>query len=171
MGKVTLYYDEMDSPIGTLLLVSDGEKVVRIEFGALANLTDKTKKWLGTHFGEPIFVQHPEKVRQAKDELMEYFAGKRKEFTVDFSYHGTPFQKKVWQALFRKIPYGETKTYKDIAVAAGNPKAVRAVGGAVNRNPFSIVVPCHRVIGTNGKMVGYGGGLDKKEYLLDHEAK
>ena len=91
--------------------------------------------------------------------------GKRKVFDLPLSLKGTDFQKQVWQAL-RDIPYGETRSYKQIAVAIGNPKAVRAVGMANNRNPLLIVVPCHRVIGTDGKMVGYAAGVDKKEFLL-----
>lgn len=98
-------------------------------------------------------------------QLMEYFQGKRKVFDFPYELKGTDFQRKVWHAL-EEIPYGETRSYKDIAVAVGNPKACRAVGMANNRNPVSIVVPCHRVIGSGGALVGYGGGLDMKEYLL-----
>jgi len=83
--------------------------------------------------------------------------------------YGTPFQKQVWEALMDTIPYGKTRTYKEIAVEIGKEKAVRAVGGAVNKNPISIIVPCHRVIGSNGKMVGYNGGISIKEYLLEME--
>ena len=97
--------------------------------------------------------------------VIEYLDGKRKVFDLPLSLKGTDFQKQVWQAL-RDIPYGETRSYKQIAVAIGNPKAVRAVGMANNRNPLLIVVPCHRVIGTDGKMVGYAAGMDKKEFLL-----
>ncbi|WP_164669654.1 methylated-DNA--[protein]-cysteine S-methyltransferase [Virgibacillus doumboii] len=164
-----LYYDEMKSPVGTLLIISDGEKVVRIEYGSMADLDEKMAKWANRYFDNPSFVKNPDKVKNAESELQDYFQNKRQDFSIEFEYHGTPFQKKVWQALFDTIPFGETKTYKDIAETIGKPKAVRAVGGAVNKNPFSIVVPCHRVIGANGKMVGYNGGLDKKEYLLNHE--
>ena len=99
---------------------------------------------------------------------MEYLDGKRKEFDFPYKMIGTEFQKKVWHAL-TKIPYGETRTYKEIATAVGNPKASRAVGMANNRNPIFIVVPCHRVIGANGKLVGYAGGLDMKDALLSLE--
>ncbi|MEC5423760.1 methylated-DNA--[protein]-cysteine S-methyltransferase [Virgibacillus sp. C22-A2] len=170
MDKVKLYYDEMESPVGPLLIVSNGEKVVRIEFGTLTDLNKKIEKWAHRYFENPIFVHQADQVQQAKEELHDYFHAKRRHFTIDFEFYGTDFQKNVWQALWNTIAYGETKTYKDIAEAVGNPKSVRAVGGAVNKNPFSIVVPCHRVIGSNGKMVGYNGGLDKKEYLLAHEA-
>ncbi len=105
---------------------------------------------------------------QAAAELEEYFDGKRKSF--DFPYHmeGTAFQKKVWAELCR-IPYGQTRTYKEIAEAVGHPKASRGVGMANHRNPISIVVPCHRVIGSNGALVGYAGGLSMKEALLSLE--
>lgn len=101
-------------------------------------------------------------------QVMEYLDGKRKEFDFPYKMIGTEFQKKVWHAL-TKIPYGETRTYKEIATAVGNPKASRAVGMANNRNPIFIVVPCHRVIGANGKLVGYAGGLDMKDALLSLE--
>ncbi len=101
-------------------------------------------------------------------ELEEYFTGERKTFTFAFHGEGTPFQEKVWQALCQ-IPYGETRSYKEIAIAVGNPKGSRAVGMANNRNPISIVVPCHRVIGANGKLVGYAGGLEIKDKLLQLE--
>src|SRR5699024_8165877 len=95
----------------------------------------------------------------------------RQAFSVPMKLYGTPFQKEVWHALMDTIPFGKTSTYKGIAQAIGKEKAVRAVGGAVNKNPISIIVPCHRVIGSNGKMVGYNGGLDKKEYLLALEGR
>jgi methylated-DNA-[protein]-cysteine S-methyltransferase len=100
--------------------------------------------------------------------LDEYFAGRRWRFDLPLSLDGTVFQRAVWAAL-RQIPYGQTASYGDIAARVGNPKAVRAVGGANNRNPVAIIVPCHRVIGHGGSLVGYGGGLDTKRWLLDHE--
>lgn len=103
-------------------------------------------------------------------QIMEYFEGKRRIFTFPYELRGTEFQKKVWQTLC-DIPYGETRTYKEIAVAVGNPKACRAVGMANNKNPIAIAVPCHRVIGADGKLVGYAGGLDMKEALLALEQK
>lgn len=169
MDKVNLYYDEMNSPIGILSLISNGEKLVRIEYGGMAEKSNQMNKWITRYFGDVTFIHAPEQVELAKKELQAYFVEHNRDFSLKFEFHGTPFQQKVWQALFDTIPYGETKSYKDIAVAIGNPKAVRAVGGAVNKNPFSIIVPCHRVIGANGQMVGYNGGLDKKEYLLAHE--
>ena len=101
---------------------------------------------------------------------MEYLNGKRKSFDIKYEINGTEFQKKVWKEL-TDIPYGETRSYKEIAVAVGNPKASRAVGMANNKNPIAIIVPCHRVIGSDGKLVGYAGGLDMKRALLTLEKK
>ncbi|PFA24499.1 MULTISPECIES: methylated-DNA--[protein]-cysteine S-methyltransferase [Bacillus cereus group] len=107
-------------------------------------------------------------VEQCLAELDEYFHQKRTEFTVPLSAAGTLFQKSVWDALYT-IPYGVSASYLDIAEKVGNTKAVRAIGGANSRNPISIIVPCHRVIGKSGKLVGYAGGLWRKEWLLKHE--
>lgn len=101
-------------------------------------------------------------------QLQEYFAKKRKAFDVQFNLKGTPFQMRVWQQL-QKIPYGQTQTYKQIAEAIGKPKASRAVGMAIHNNPIAIIIPCHRVIGSNGKLTGYAGGLDLKQHLLNIE--
>ena len=109
-------------------------------------------------------------MKQASEELREYFHGERISFSFPIHIIGTPFQKKVWHALM-EIPYGETVTYREIACKVGNPKASRAVGMANHRNRLPIVIPCHRVIGSNGKMVGYALGLAKKEYLLEMEQR
>ena len=101
-------------------------------------------------------------------QLDAYFNGKLQQFTVPFELQGTAFQKTVWEALCT-IPYGTVVSYQDIAIAIGNPKAVRAVGMANNKNPISIIIPCHRVIGKQGSLTGYAGGLDKKQWLLSHE--
>jgi methylated-DNA-[protein]-cysteine S-methyltransferase len=105
---------------------------------------------------------------EAGKQIEEYFKGIRKKFDLPLMPIGTEFQKKVWAAL-EDIPYGETRSYKDIAVAVGNEKGSRAIGMANNRNPISIIIPCHRVIGSDGKLVGYGGGMKTKEYLLNLE--
>ncbi|MDR2716736.1 MAG: methylated-DNA--[protein]-cysteine S-methyltransferase [Treponema sp.] len=107
-------------------------------------------------------------IKKTAAQIEEYLAGKRKKFTLPLVLHGTEFQLAVWRAL-QDIPYGETRSYKDIAAAIGRPKAVRAVGMANNRNPISIIVPCHRVIGHDGGLVGYGGGLPLKRRLLELE--
>lgn len=104
-------------------------------------------------------------IKEAHRQLSEYLKGERKMFDLPLQMKGTDFQQRVWNALL-EIPYGETRSYKQIAEAIGNPKAVRAVGMANNRNPLLIVVPCHRVIGADGKLVGYGAGIEKKEFLL-----
>jgi O-6-methylguanine DNA methyltransferase len=106
----------------------------------------------------------------AFEQVCEYFKGKRHDFDFPYKLEGTVFEKKVWNELCQ-IPYGETRTYKQIAMAVGNPKASRAVGMANNKNPLTIVVPCHRVIGTNGNLIGYAGGLNMKKALLELEQK
>ncbi len=107
---------------------------------------------------------------RAYEELSEYFNGMRKIFDIPYEFHGTAFQEKVWRAL-SDIPYGETRSYEEIAQAVGSPRACRAVGMANNKNPVSIIIPCHRVIGKNGSLVGYGGGLEMKKRLLELERR
>ena len=109
-------------------------------------------------------------ILQCKKQLEEYFAGERKAFHLPLALKGTAFQQKVWNAL-TEIPYGETRTYGEIAAAVGNPKGARAVGMANNKNPIGIIIPCHRVVGANGKLVGYAGGMEKKAFLLELERK
>lgn len=110
-------------------------------------------------------------ISRCKIQIEEYFNGKRKRFDIKTKYSiGTDFQRRVWDKLI-EIKYGETASYKDMAIKIGNGKASRAVGGANNKNPLMIIVPCHRVVGSNGKLVGYAGGIDKKEYLLELEKK
>lgn len=111
-----------------------------------------------------------ELLERAALQLTEYFSGNRGDFVLPLKPHGTAFQQTVWNAL-RQIPFGETRSYEEIAVSVGNPKACRAVGMANNRNPIAIIVPCHRVIGKNGGLTGYAGGLPVKEYLLEIEKK
>lgn len=125
----------------------------------------------GLYFNDTITEQNPanEVAQQCMEQLDEYFKGTRKLFTVPLELNGTEFRKAVWQQLL-KIPYGETASYKDIAVAVHNQKAVRAVGGANHNNPISIIVPCHRIIGSNGDLTGYGGELWRKKWLLEHES-
>lgn len=147
----------MDSPVGQLLLLEDEEGICGIRFDSAA-------------CPKQVVMQSSELLEEAKKQLNEYFSGQRKVFALPLSMHGTEFQRKVWSAL-QKIPYGETRSYKEIAQMAGSPKGFRAVGMANNRNPVAIVVPCHRVIGADGSLVGYGGGLDKKITLLELEKK
>jgi methylated-DNA-[protein]-cysteine S-methyltransferase len=142
------------SPIGKLTIVSDGEVICAVLFG------DTCKQY---QLLEKCFV-----FENIEKQLNQYFNNEREIFDVPLQLEGSSFQKKVWEAL-RSIPYGETRSYKQIAQQIGNTKACRAVGMANNHNPIAILVPCHRVIGSDGKLVGYGGGLDKKRILLDLE--
>lgn len=154
MEEQRIYGEIYQSPIGALTILSGDKGIKAIKF-----YEDEKVKAQG---------RTNEMTRWAVKELEEYFQGKRKVFTVPCVSQGTDFQKRVWEALIQ-IPYGETRTYKEIAAAAGNPKASRAVGMANNRNPIPIIIPCHRVIGTNGSLTGYAGGLKVKEYLLKLE--
>lgn len=113
-------------------------------------------------------IEETDLIKECFKQLKEYFEGNRREFDLPLETRGTEFQKKVWDELL-KIPYGETKSYKDIAIAIGNKKACRAIGMANNKNHIPIIIPCHRVIGSNGKLVGYAGGLNVKEKLLNIE--
>lgn len=126
--------------------------------------------WVKRHMPIESFIQGEEvaPLQHAMDELRRYFAGEHLQFSCPLDLHGTPFQIAVWEELFR-IPYGETRSYADIARAIGRPAAVRAVGAANGANPIAIIVPCHRVIGSNGSLTGYGGGLPTKEWLLAME--
>lgn len=148
----------LDSPIGKLTLVAVD--------GILAGVyMDQQRHLPGAEtFGEPDGTAFTEAARQ----LEEYFAGRRTSFDLPLAPRGTAFQLEVWQAL-REIPYGETASYGELADRIGQPKAVRAVGAANGRNPISIVVPCHRVIGAGGALTGYGGGIERKRYLIDLE--
>lgn len=143
--------------IGNIEIEEKEGNIVRIEFTEEMNPTDEK------NVTSPV-------LREAIKQLQEYFAGQRKEFDLPIKMQGTEFQKKVWQAL-QEIPYGEVSSYGKLAEKIGNSKACRAVGMVNHRNPIAIVVPCHRVIGSNGKLVGYAGGLDKKEWLLAMEKK
>lgn len=152
MTKSTGCFAVYTFPLGRLRIEYDKDTVISL------GRTDATEKsGTKTALTDLVYAQ-----------IMEYFEGKRRIFTFPYELRGTDFQKKVWRALC-DIPYGETRTYKEIAAAVGNPKACRAVGMANNKNPIAIAVPCHRVIGTDGKLVGYAGGLDMKEALLNLE--
>ena len=135
-------------------------------------ISEKDEKIIGLVFSdykkEDEIEKETELIKKAYTQLEEYLSGKRTEFDIEIEMIGTEFQKKVWKELLN-IPYGETRSYKDIAIAIGNGKACRAVGNANNKNPIAIIVPCHRVIGSNGSMTGYAGGLDIKEKLLKIE--
>jgi methylated-DNA-[protein]-cysteine S-methyltransferase len=153
------YYTYIDTPVGKLMLAGcddHGLRYIAFQCGK------------GTMAPKPEWKQSAAPFRTVERQLREYFQGTRTAFDVKLHPKGTPFQKAVWKAL-AAIPYGETRAYGEIAMAVGRPAAARAVGLANGRNPLPIVVPCHRVIGASGKLVGYGGGLAVKQALLDRE--
>jgi methylated-DNA-[protein]-cysteine S-methyltransferase len=156
----TKFFTTLPSPVGRLTLVARGETLAGVYFDddaqAAAARADATRD--------------DRRLRLAATQLEEYFAGTRTAFDLTLAPEGTSFQKKVWAALGR-IPFGETASYGEIARAIGKPAASRAIGGANHRNPIAIVVPCHRVIGADGSMTGYGGGLGRKRLLLELEAR
>ncbi|MBP6507514.1 MAG: methylated-DNA--[protein]-cysteine S-methyltransferase [Opitutaceae bacterium] len=156
------FYKTMKSPVGGLKLVANDSGLAAILWE-----NDDPKR---VRLAEPEEApRHPVLV-EAERQLRDYFAGKRKAFSLKLAFAGTEFQRKVWTAL-TQIPFGETRSYAQIARQIGHPKAVRAVGAANGRNPLSIVAPCHRVIGANGKLTGFAGGLETKAFLLRLEAK
>ncbi len=150
----------MESPVGELNLVASDQGLVAIlwenDSPRRVSLDELT-----TNDRQPVLVE-------TERQLREYFAGKRKTFSVPLDMRGTRFQKDVWEALLA-IPFGETRSYGQLAAQLGNPRATRAVGAANGRNPISIIVPCHRVIGSSGKLTGFAGGLDTKAHLLHLE--
>jgi methylated-DNA-[protein]-cysteine S-methyltransferase len=159
---MSLVYKMIDSPVGKLKLVASDKGLVAILWEndkphrvRLSELTEDGK--------HPILLE-------TERQLRDYFAGKRKAFSVALDMRGTSFQKNVWEALLA-IPFGETRSYGQLAKQLGNPKAMRAVGAANGRNPISIIVPCHRVIGSSGKLTGFAGGLETKAHLLHLEGE
>lgn len=155
-----LVYMYMDSPVGALKLVAHDQALVAVMWDNEDHKRVRLAELIEDH-------QHPMLLR-VKKQLEQYFAGQRQQFDLPLDFQGTDFQQQVWQTLLT-IPYGETRSYKEIAVQIGNEKAVRAVGAANGRNPISIIAPCHRVIGSGGALVGFAGGLDKKQILLSLE--
>jgi O-6-methylguanine DNA methyltransferase len=155
----TLFFARTSSPVGPLFLAASEKGLVRLEFEERVQKLDAKSIQLR---------ESKSRIASYLDELDEYFAGQRRQFSMSLDLRGTPFQLACWRALVA-IPYGETRTYADVARTIGHPQAFRAVGMANNRNPIAIVVPCHRVIATGGSLCGYGGGLDIKRQLLDLE--
>lgn len=153
-----LFFYRTQSPVGPLFLAASERGLVRLEFEQRVQKLDGTVQ----------LRESKKHISSYLRELEEYFGGERREFSMPLDLRGTDFQLACWRALIA-IPYGETRTYADIARTIGHPKAFRAVGMANNRNPIAIVVPCHRVIATGGSLCGYGGGLDIKRKLLDLE--
>lgn len=151
MGNVFFYHTD----IGRIRVEENGEAIIRVNFS-------------GGTFPQEVAVKETDLLKEAGKQLQEYFAGKRKSFDLPLAPDGTRFQQSVWESLIQ-IPYGETRSYGQIAQSIGREKASRAVGMANNKNPIPIIIPCHRVIGANGKLVGYAGGLEVKEHLLKLE--
>lgn len=143
------------SPLGPIEISGTGKGILSVGFVTKRHTDDRNL---------------PECVKEGIRQLDEYFRGTRKKFSLTLLPQGTPFQKLVWQQL-RRIPYGQTVSYGDVARAIGKPQAFRAVGGANNKNPIGIIIPCHRVIGSDDKLVGYGSGVWRKEWLLNHEKR
>ncbi|AUH39709.1 methylated-DNA--[protein]-cysteine S-methyltransferase [Streptomyces sp. CMB-StM0423] len=153
----------VDSPVGPLALVAEDDSLTGLY------MTDQRHRPADETFGTPADPEDPP-FAAAAAQLAAYFAGERTDFDLPLHLSGTPFQQRVWEQL-RQIPYGETISYGELAERVGNPAASRAVGMANGRNPVGIVVPCHRVVGANGSLTGYGGGIDRKKQLLALERR
>jgi methylated-DNA-[protein]-cysteine S-methyltransferase len=151
-------YDTMQSPIGTLIVVSNGAALTGLYMDGARHALEVAHTWR----------RDRESTRKAIEQLSQYFAGERTRFDLELAPAGTPFQLRVWRALC-DIAYGATISYRELARRAGTPTAMRAVGAANGRNPLSLIVPCHRVVGSDGSLTGYAGGLARKRWLLDHE--
>jgi methylated-DNA-[protein]-cysteine S-methyltransferase len=156
----SLVYTHMDSPLGRLLLIGDGHVLHGLHM-------EEGRRPLGV---QPDWIEAEDAFEEVRAQLGDYFAGRLTRFDVPLRLEGTPFQREVWQGLL-EIDYGETISYGELARRIGRPRAVRAVGLANGQNPIAVIVPCHRVIGADGTLTGYGGGLDRKRLLLDLEAR
>jgi methylated-DNA-[protein]-cysteine S-methyltransferase len=155
------YYELYESPQGQMLLVADGEGLSGVYFDGQKYLPRVEPEWRRDARHAPLC--------QAKRELAEYFGGERKRFETELAPEGTPFQQTVWKAI-SAVGFGKTTTYSELALRAGFPGSARAAGAATGRNPISIIVPCHRIVGSNGGLTGYAGGLDRKRALLALES-
>lgn len=167
-GKEVVYWTKMDAMIGELYIAATDRGLAFV--GSRNGGFDELTKWIGRMVCDAALVENEEKLGEAVVELDQYFRGEREVFQLPVDLRGTDFQKNVWVAL-EKIPYGQIQSYSDIALGLDKPNAVRAVGSAIGRNPLLIVVPCHRVLGKNGKLTGYRGGMEMKERLLTLEGK
>ncbi len=150
-----LYFSYFNSPIGVIEIIANKDYLIGVNF--VEFIPDEKRK------GNRITIS-------TRKQLKEYFLGKRKKFDVKYLLKGTDFQRTVWNTL-TKVPYGAVATYLDIAKMVGNEKTVRAIGSANSKNPISIIIPCHRIISSNGHLSGYAGGIERKEWLIEHEAK
>lgn len=155
-----IYYKWLESPIGNLLLTANGRSLTGLHMQAQKYFPSLNEDWQES--------EELEVLQQTQAQLAEYFAHQRQQFDLPIESVGTKFQKKVWH-LLQEIPFGATISYGTLAKMVGNPNASRAVGAANGRNPLGIVIPCHRVIASNGALTGYAGGVDRKQWLLQHE--
>lgn len=159
---MTIWYTQIESPIDRILITSDGDSLTGLHMVEHRHYEVLTDDWKRDDAVKPF--------AEARKQLEAYFAGRMADFDLPLAMRGTEFQQQVWQEL-QNIPFGQTISYGELARRVGNPNSSRAVGAANGRNPISIIVPCHRVIGSNGKLTGYGGGMQRKEWLLAHESK
>jgi len=171
---VELASERIPTPLGEMYAVAGDDGIVLLDFKTRDNFDVEIKRLVGrlALHGQPAVIvpgRHPH-LDLLRSELAEYFAGDRREFTVTVAAHGTDFERRAWQFL-QTIPFGQTRSYGQQAAALGTPSAARAVGRANGANFIGIVIPCHRVIGAGGSLTGYGGGIDRKRWLLDHEKK
>lgn len=167
--KQSFHFTKLDTPLGNMLACTSDHGVCFLEFVEEKEL-DKKIEALSQRLDANLNNSHHELLDQLQIELIEYFTGDRKQFEIPIDFLGTGFQKSVWHELL-KIPYGETRSYTHQSKALGNLRAIRAVASANGQNNIAIVVPCHRVIGSDGNLTGYAGGLARKKWLLDHERK
>ena len=168
MRKNTLNISHFDSPVGPMVACATTQGICLVDYMD-RDILEAEFEYLVKEFNTDILPGKNKHLDKLQKEMSEYFVGKRSTFTVPIHASGTEFQMSVWNAL-KKIPYGNTRSYKQQAEAIGNVKAVRAVAGTNGKNRINILIPCHRVIGSNGQLVGYGGGLKRKQWLLDLEA-
>lgn len=168
-GQTPLWIEWLDTPLGPMIVICSDAHIYLAEFTVRKNLTGQIEK-LTKIYDRPILPGRTGITEMASQQIHAYFAGALKDFDLPLHPTGTAFQNRVWNALC-DIPYGQTRSYKELAVAIGNEKAFRAVASSNAKNGLAIIIPCHRVINTGGKLGGYAGGLAKKQWLLDHEAK
>ncbi len=162
-----IHLKKFETPLGTMIACATENGICLFEFGDREMLATELKS-VAKAFNATILAGESLHFKKLEQEVNEYFAGKLKDFTVPLVLQGSDFQKHVWQVL-QNIPYGKTRSYKEQAIAIGKPEAIRAVANANGMNKIAIIIPCHRVIGTNGTLTGYGGGLWRKKYLLELE--
>ena len=161
-----LYSVTIETLLGPMTAYASKHGLCTLEFSP----AEGNERLTGKIANQEVIYEANSHLKNLEHELKEYFDGKRKKFSIPLDAFGTPFQKTVWEELL-KIPYGETRSYMQQSIAVGNPKSIRAVASANGQNKIAILIPCHRVIGDNGSLTGYAGGLNRKKWLLDHERK